>query len=209
MIGGLDTESIIDVTKSSIFENLKINGFKGINPKSTMELTSGVMYYCANQIVCSKMISQETKSQFVIQSESIDSFLIECNDEDISVDSNVLLVTGDVEDIVELWDVFKPSLRSQLRFNKMGLWSNKEGLIVVEHERMEFRKDLGEVVIEAVTENNPPFTRLSAANPNNLPAGYRWQEDSKSPQVVLSSSFYGDLWNVLQQTLNFTYTLVG
>ena len=56
---------------------------------------------------------------------------------------------------------------------KWGIWSFNEGLRKSEEEKFERRKDLTDVHLRAVTEYNPPFTKLKDVDKDELPVGYK------------------------------------
>ena len=56
---------------------------------------------------------------------------------------------------------------------KWGLWSFNEGLRRSDEEKFERRKDLTDVHLRAVTEHNPPFTKLKDVDKDELPVGYK------------------------------------
>ena len=55
----------------------------------------------------------------------------------------------------------------------MAVWSYEHNLVVVQREKLEFRRDLNDVHLFALSEDNEPFTRLIEADEKNLPKGYK------------------------------------
>ena len=55
----------------------------------------------------------------------------------------------------------------------MAVWSYEHNLVVLQREKLEFRRDLKDVHLFALSEDNEPFTRLIEADEKNLPRGYK------------------------------------
>ena len=86
------------------------------------------------------------------------------------------------------------------------------------------RSDLTGIHFELVTEEGQPFTKVEVAEKDKLPPGYKvklinphscqstklfqWKENSTLELVMFGPCLLGDILTVLQQTLNFTYSMV-
>ena len=72
---------------------------------------------------------------------------------------------------------------------KWGNWNNDDGLTYSPEEKFERRRDLTGVHLRAVTEYNPPFTKLIFVDKNKLPIGYKVRKDSWATVLYSSSIF--------------------
>ena len=76
-----------------------------------------------NNCTRSTLVQQSIKNFLLIKTETIDKFLLDIEDIDIPVNSNVMVVTGDFETSVDIWDVHRPSPRSKVMYVKKNFKS--------------------------------------------------------------------------------------
>ena len=87
-----------------------------------------------------------------------------------------------------------------------GLWSKDFGLEVLQREKWERRRDLSNVLLRATTEHDPPYASRSETSLQDLPRGLLIKNDSV--KYVRLGMFYGEIWESLQYTTNFSYWMV-
>ena len=88
-----------------------------------------------------------------------------------------------------------------------ALWVEDLGLEVLQHEKWERRRDLSDVVFKAATEHDLPYAATSKVETKNLPKGYILDKDTSNTLIKLGM-FYGEIWESLQHTTNFSYWMV-
>ena len=80
--------------------------------------------------------------------------------------------------------------------------------------KWELRRDLTGVVFRTASNHDPPFVETINIEKDNvysspLPRGYFVENDSSTlTRIFLGPSLYGDIWSLLQNTFNFTYSMV-
>ena len=87
-----------------------------------------------------------------------------------------------------------------------GLWVEDFGLEVLQREKWERRHDLSNVIFRTTTENDPPYASTSDIQNKKLPKGYLIKNNST--KNVKLGMFYGEIWESLQYTTNFSYWMV-
>ena len=88
-----------------------------------------------------------------------------------------------------------------------ALWVEDLGLEVLQPEKWERRRDLSEVLFKVSTEHDPPYAATSKVKAKILPKGYILAKDTSNKYIKLGM-FYGEIWESLQQTTNFSYWMV-
>ena len=87
-----------------------------------------------------------------------------------------------------------------------GLWFEDFGLEILQREKWERRRDLSNVILRATTEHDPPYASTSKINPQDLPAGFLIK--NVTAKHVQLGMFYGEIWESLQYTTNFSFLMV-
>ena len=82
------------------------------------------------------------------------------------------------------------------------------GFEVLQKEKWERRRDLTGVVFRVTSETDPPYAVTAPANMRELPKGYTFTQKDKDAFIVLTG-IYGDIWESLQHTTNFSYWMVN
>ena len=109
--------------------------------------------------------------------------------EDVPIDSNVVLYTGDLHSHLDIWDVYRPHPLADLRWiiksvwpnqvemlsriSKFGFWSSEFGLSLLAVDKWEVRRDLTGIVLTASSAQDPPYVDIGQVDPLNLPPGYK------------------------------------
>ena len=108
------------------------------------------------------------------------------------------------------------------------MWNPQQGLDILPIDKWEMRKDLTGVFLKTATATEPPYVineEATLSNKENWPRGYivshessyskslsllhyQFENDSVARPYYMTQSFYGDIWSSLQQTLNFSYSMV-
>ena len=81
------------------------------------------------------------------------------------------------------------------------------GLEVFPTDKWELRKDLTGVHFDTTTAEELPYLSVSPVLKDSLPPGYVWKDNSEH-ELVNVGAYYGDIWASLQQTTNFSYSMV-
>ena len=88
------------------------------------------------------------------------------------------------------------------------MWSPRFGLEVSPRGRLERRTDLTGVLLRGTSEAESPFILTPPAErPEELSPGQVWREGQDLAQVRVEE-FCGDIWTVLQETTNFSFSMV-
>ena len=111
-----DQIDIIKVLKSKNLEDLRFSLHQKDNEVNQDNITS--IFYCENNCTRSSLVQQSIKNFLLIRTETIDKFLLDIEDIDLPVNSNVVILTGDFETTVDIWDVYRPSPRSKVMYVK-------------------------------------------------------------------------------------------
>ena len=83
------------------------------------------------------------------------------------------------------------------------------------------------VHFETGTISQTPYVMAEDVDKSSLPPGYKvnplqncflthlidvilqWKENALTKQKYIQNGLYGDIWNILQKTLNFSYSMVS
>ena len=88
------------------------------------------------------------------------------------------------------------------------MWSERYGLEASPRTRLERRSDLTGVVLRGTSEAESPFILTPGAErPEDLSSGQVWREGPGWAQVRVEE-FCGEIWSVLQETTNFSFSMV-
>ena len=88
------------------------------------------------------------------------------------------------------------------------MWSARFGLEVSPRGRLERRSDLTGVLLRGTSEAESPFILTPPAEmPEDLSPGQVWREGQDWGQVRVEE-FCGEIWSVLQETTNFSFSMV-
>lgn len=108
------------------------------------------------------------------------------------------------------------------RFSSCAVWSHGLGMQASPQDKLELRSDLTGVVLRATSETEPPFSQTRPAGGGltwrcsnvtqsldrlRLPRGQVWRHGSFRQVTV--HQFYGDVWRVLQEATNFSFSMVA
>ena len=93
------------------------------------------------------------------------------------------------------------------RINPWGSWSSDTGLVVTVTDKWSIRSDLTGVHFETGTIAQAPYVNVGDVDIRQLPPGYKWKSGVNNK--YLTPSLYGDMWTALQESMNFTYSMVG
>ena len=119
------------------------------------------------------LIPPSKNNLVVITAENIDSFEAHCSDSKLPIKSSVMLVTGDFQSDVEVWDVYRVHPSSEIRYSKCAIWSHLAGFIWKSKEKPVMRRDLTGVHLKFAAEDGVPFTKIETVDEENLPEGYK------------------------------------
>ena len=100
-----------------------------------------------------------------------------------------------------------------------ALWMKDTGLEVLQREKWELRRDLSDVLFRVATEHDPPYASTSKIHALSLPLRFRGEDKLRLPKGYLGTNdsfskyislgmFYGEIWESLQYTTNFSYWMV-
>jgi hypothetical protein len=88
-----------------------------------------------------------------------------------------------------------------------AVWEADLGLEVLQQEKWERRRDLSDVVFKVAAEHDPPYASTSKVQATKIPTGYLLVDDSIKDFIEIGM-FYGEIWESLQYTTNFSYWMV-
>ena len=165
------------------------------------------------------------KSSFwLVESSSMESFEDALEGTDIPIYSNVLAFFRDDGFDIDIMDAYRPKPEASIkydfikyslfistllyRFSKWGVWSTDFGLEVFPADKWELRRDLSGVHFDATTAEEIPYLSVHPVKKDVLPPGYAWKDDNQH-ELVNVGGYYGDIWASLQQTTNFSYSMVN
>ena len=94
------------------------------------------------------------------------------------------------------------------RVTKWGVWQAGRGLEVLHLDKWIMRGDLTGVHFETGTIAQSPFVIVGDVDKDSLSRGYKWQDNSEHPLKDVGPSLYGDIWFAMQETMNFSYSMV-
>ena len=152
-------------------------------------------------------MAPKNNQYWMIETNSVEEFSDDVEDVDIPIDSSVVLMIKREENIVDMFDVYRPHRSAPLKISQLGQWSSSAGFNMLSVDKWELRKDLTGVLFETSTLEELPLVDVDDVEVDNLPDGYQLTGDN-SALIYLGPSVYGEIWSNLQQTLNFSYSMV-